>query len=85
MSEIEFTDRYQALGIPYPDTETMCRGQCEGIGRVPISQNDPTEPWKSLWLDEHAKIHAEPCDGWHFVVCPDCQGTGKKPRQGDGG
>ena len=24
MSEIEFTDRYPALGIPYPDPETMC-------------------------------------------------------------
>jgi hypothetical protein len=20
----------------------------------------------------------EPCDGWHFVKCPDCKGTGRR-------
>lgn len=36
MSErMEFTDRYQALGIAYPDPETMCKGDCEGIGVYP--------------------------------------------------
>ena len=32
---IEFTDRYKALGIPYPDPETMCKGHCEGTGVYP--------------------------------------------------
>lgn len=70
---IEFTDRYKALGIPYPDVETMCLGQCEGIGWFP--ENDETS---ALWQEAHAaKPHA--CDGWHFVKCPDCNGSGKKP------
>lgn len=72
----EFTDRYQALGIPYPDTETMCKGQCEGIGLVPIAGDDMREPWRSLWLEAEAKAPAD--DGWHFVTCPDCRGTGKR-------
>jgi len=33
---MENTDRYKALGIPYPDPKTMCKGQCEGIGLVPV-------------------------------------------------
>ena len=74
---IEFTDRYKALGVSYPNYDTMCKGQCEGIGRVPINEGEQEEPWKSLWLKAHNSIHSEPCDGWHFVVCPDCGGTGK--------
>ena len=73
MDKIEFTDRYKALGIPYPDPKTMCEGQCEGIGRYP--ENDKTDP---LWIEVHAKSHKEECDGWHFVRCLDCKGTGKK-------
>lgn len=70
---IEFTDRYKALGIPYPDPETMCKGPCEGIGWYP--EKDQNEP---LWIEAHALPHAEPCDGWHFVKCPDCKGTEKR-------
>jgi hypothetical protein len=29
------------------------------------------------WEEAHAKPHAEPCDGWHFVTCADCGGTGR--------
>ena len=61
------------MGIPYPDLKTMCNGQCEGTGIYP--ENDKTNP---LWQTAHAKPHKEPCDGWHFVKCPDCNGTGKK-------
>jgi hypothetical protein len=50
MSDFEFTDRYKALGIPYPDPATMCKGQCEGTGFVPIGIDDLEEPWHSLWL-----------------------------------
>ena len=82
---IEITDRYQALGSPYPDVETMCEGQCEGTGYVPLFGNnkgdlripgDEEEPWRSLWLEAEARKSSK--DGWHFVVCPDCDGTGKK-------
>ena len=75
MNEFNFTDRYQALGIPYPNVETMCLGQCEGTGWVPIFRGDKA-PWDALWLEAEAKEPAE--DGWHFVKCPDCKGTGKK-------
>ena len=70
------TDRYKALGIPYPDREAMCNGQCEGTGSVPIYRNDDEEPWRTLWLIAEAKSPSE--DGWHFVRCPDCNGTGRK-------
>lgn len=71
----ESTDRYQALGIPYPDPETMCEGKCEGIGYVPIGKDETEEPFRSLWLEAEAKEHTD--DGYHFVKCPDCDGTGK--------
>lgn len=80
MVEFESTDRYQALSIPYPDPATMCSGPCEGIGVYP--EDDQSSP---LWQEAHAKPHDEPCDGWHFVKCSDCGGTGKhrKARRGD--
>ncbi len=85
---IEFTDRYQALGIPQPDSKTMCKGQCEATGWVPIgcppsllplgsnkaaAIDDDEEPWRSLWIAADAKKPSK--DGWHFVPCPDCGGT----------
>lgn len=56
MSEIEFTDRYQALGIPYPDPETMCLGQCEGTGIVPVHFSDDDPVFKALWLECHNRV-----------------------------
>lgn len=87
---IEVTDRYQALGIPYPDPQTMCKGQCEGTGWFP--ECDESSP---LWQEAHragcstfwARLkrmvklrewRMRRCDGWHFVKCPDCNGTGKR-------
>ena len=63
MSDIESTDR-QALGIPYPDVATMCKGDCEGTGWVPI----------------HSAVawHETRCLVKHFVKCPDCGGTGRR-------
>jgi hypothetical protein len=82
---METTDRYKALGVPYPDPETMCKGQCEGLGVVPIympaknptsvfpdGETDPV--YIKLWKEAEAKEPA--ADGWHFVECPDCKGTG---------
>jgi hypothetical protein len=33
---VEYTDRYQALGIAEHDIATVCPGDCEGTGMVPI-------------------------------------------------
>lgn len=90
MSAMEFTDRYQALGIPYPDPAKMCKGQCEGVGVVPVkgapsdtpgmveptAECDPTtDPvLLRLWAAAEAESHAD--DGWHFVACPTCSGSG---------
>lgn len=74
--KIEFTDRYKALGIPEPNPDTMCKGQCEGTGWVPIHKNDMDEPWRTLWLEAELKNKSD--DGYHFVKCPDCNGTGKE-------
>lgn len=74
--EMPLTDRYQELGIPYPDPETMCKGQCEGVGLVPIGRSEKEEPWYTLWLEAEKKCPTD--DGWHFVCCPDCGGTGKR-------
>jgi len=65
--EIEVTDRYKATGTPYPAPATMCKGQCEGMGLVPIYMNkdvkqkrnqciglDETDPrFIALWKEAH--------------------------------
>lgn len=104
--QIEIVDRYSATGTPYPDPDTMCRGQCDGMGWVPIHKDETEEPWRALWAEAHAQkcsprgiarelwSHREwwywrsilrgvwqmkswrTCDdGYHGVVCPDCNGT----------
>jgi hypothetical protein len=81
MSEFEFTDRYQALGIPYPNRETMCLNQCEGTGFVPVNKDDKNDDegsWHDLWVEAEAKNPTE--DGYHFVRCPACRGTGKRTK-----
>jgi hypothetical protein len=72
----QFFTRYDALGIDYPNPDTMCLGQCEGTGWVPIQQGDLDEPWRALWLEAEAKSPGD--DGWHLVKCPSCNGTGKR-------
>lgn len=94
------TDRYRAAGIPYPDPATVCKGQCEGMGCVPVCEGDGDPRFDALWAEAHATQHSltdrmlmaaqkivpdfpwhrEGCDGWHFVKCPDCNGTGKRPH-----
>jgi len=69
----EATDRYG--GPPYPGPKIVCGGMCEGMGCVPIGKDDMEEPWRTLWLEAEKKEHAK--DGTHFVICPDCGGTGK--------
>lgn len=73
--EHEFTDRYG--GGPYPDPATMCKGQCEGLGVYPQTLDDRTitEEERRRWQEAHDK-DAHTCDGYHFIKCPDCDGTG---------
>ncbi len=33
---MEFMSRYEALGIPFPEPDTVCQGHCEGTGWIPI-------------------------------------------------
>lgn len=73
--KIEVTDRYDALGIKRPGPSTMCKGQCEGTGFVPVSPDDNEEPYKTL-RDEAEKRNPSK-DGWHFVKCPECNGNGE--------
>ena len=78
--KIVFTDRYDALGIPVPVPNTMCLGNCEGTGWVPIHRTE-TEPfYKKLWDEAEAKEPTD--DGWHFVICPRCKGT-RLEQKGD--
>ena len=92
---IEFTDRYSATGTPYPNPETMCEGHCEGMGCVPVYdlRGDPKaeQPTQIMAIDynerdpelvarwEAAEAKNPTDDGWHFVVCPDCNGTRLRP------
>lgn len=71
-----FTDRYQALGIDYPDPETMCDDQCEGTGVVPCAKDDHDPIYQKLWREAEERKTSD--DGWHFVKCPGCNGTGKR-------
>lgn len=47
--QIEFTDRYQAAGIPQPDPETMC-DECEGMGCYPVHRNTDDAQDRALWV-----------------------------------
>ena len=89
---IEFTDRYQALGIEPPAPGTCCSGQCEGTGWVPIympegdadvgkpgmiTMEGETDPvFVALW--RAAEVQNPTDDGYHFVKCPTCEGTGTR-------
>jgi hypothetical protein len=72
---VEFTDRYEAMGIPYTNPETMCDGDCEGTGFVPIKADDNELIYRELWQKAEKENPVD--DGWHFVKCPKCNGTGK--------
>lgn len=82
----EISDRYSATGTPRPDPETMCLGQCEGMGWVPIHESNTDPRFRELWLKaEAAEPYAQRSekgarDGYHFVVCPDCNGTRLRPK-----
>ncbi len=70
----EYSDRYEALGVPDPDPSMMCHGECDGTGFVPVSRDNTAEPLRSLWVEAERQFPTD--DGWHFVRCPACNGTG---------
>lgn len=67
---IEITSRY---GTNLPDPDTMCSGECEGTGYVPVMKNDLE--YQLDW--EMAEKENPSDDGYHFVKCHDCKGSGK--------
>ena len=73
MQKNQWNDRY---GGKWPDPTSVCKGPCEGTGKVPVHHSDRSEPYHRLWLEAEKKSPSE--DGWHFVKCPDCRGTGKR-------
>lgn len=85
-ASLNVTDRYQALGIPYPNPKTICQGQCEGTGWVPVyhsigdkdrsvyPEDETDQQLFDAWLEAEEENPTD--DGWHFVRCPACNGTG---------
>ena len=83
MTNIEFTDRYQATGTPYPD-ENSCNW-CEGMGISPLEKSKlNTEAVRAKGgrlmivgqIDKGQKPMEE--DDWVLVGCPECCGSRKK-------
>jgi len=75
---MEFTDRYQLLGLPRPKHETMCQGQCEGTGIYPhqLDSYGETIEERIAWFQLHFQAGVHVCDKYHFITCPTCHGTG---------
>ena len=77
--EFTHTTRYDAIG-GIPDRETACRGECEAMGVVPIRKGGPGWlKYRSAWLAAEKKKPSD--DGYHFLKCLTCGGTGKKPKK----
>lgn len=72
----EISDRYTALGIPHPEPDTVCHGRCEGTGFVPVKKDHKDPVFRKLW--EEAEALEPTDDGYHFVECPECNGSGKR-------
>lgn len=66
-------DRYRALGIPRPNPATMCQGPCDGTGVAPVRSDEQDQELRRRWGVAEQMSPAE--DGWHFVPCPDCEGS----------
>lgn len=70
---VEFTDRYD--GKP-PSWLRGCHEDCEATGVVPIL-GPPRVPPADRWMAAHVAAGDHDCDGWHFVTCLACAGTGR--------
>lgn len=88
-----FESKYEALGIPLPDPDTMCH-TCDGTGVLPVyqacgdrrgpgpraftAQTQTTDPLLvAAWNACEAASPSQ--DGWHFVRCPECAGCRLSP------
>lgn len=89
----EIVTRYGSGPDAFPDVSTMCPGDCEGTGYVPINFREPapgeayfvySDEDEALYRDAWETAEAlEPSeDGYHFLTCPTCGGTGKAPSAG---
>lgn len=76
MTEMVFEDRYTATGRPHPNPWTICKGDCEGMGFYP--SNDPSEWPEGTRPLGTPEPDGSPDDGWRFIKCPDCRGTGRR-------
>ena len=89
---IEFTDRYGGHGPSWlrgchGDCEAMgivplFSDLAPPDADMRLRPADPlTQTEMMAWNDAHATLNARPeghiCDGWHFVTCLDCGGTGR--------
>lgn len=73
-------DRYTALGVPLPDVETMCKGPCEGVGVVPLTETRAIArgpEWHAAWREKATRGGVDEM-GYVFLTCIDCNGTGKR-------
>ena len=70
---IEWSDRY---GGRYPNPETICLGPCEGMGCFPVHRNESNPEYIALWKTAEKENQSQ--DGWHFVKCLDCNGSGRR-------
>ena len=89
-SGFEVSTRYGGGAEALPDPKTMCGGDCEGTGYVPVNFREPS-PGQAYFVysDEDDRLYHDPWDaaeaadpsedGYHFLPCPQCGGTGKKP------
>lgn len=60
-----------------PDPKIMCSGECEGLGFYPVNplRAVVTTEEKLAWEKLEAENPSD--DGWHFITCLVCEGTGK--------
>lgn len=105
MTKINGIDRYEGI-MPYPNLDTVCKGDCDGMGLVPIKKDKAYGEYKQRWVTAHNHNHKlvprlqavwavlkvkcyrgawdalietkSQCDGWHFVPCLACNGTGRR-------
>lgn len=70
MLPMAIRERQKILGSNYGN----CDGPCYGSGFIPIHRNETEDPYHLLW--EQAEKELCSFEGWHWVKCPYCNGTG---------
>lgn len=81
MEEIIYSDRYDNK---YPDPRTMCTGDCEGMGIVPVKWDDEDERYREKWREAENenpdRLNPDIKPDYHFVPCNQCEGTGLRSQ-----